>query len=152
MGITSSVYGLKVMGNIGGVEVEDMGFGFFKGNPKLHINVYHFNYFRLFHMISCLCTKSFDSLCTLGIFNPSTTDSTTYVLWIQWHPRWAVQRMYRRSIFWIIALMSLYSVVSLVFPLAASFSNTVNTMEGNGKSWEGRRLNCLVLTLTFYYS
>ena len=36
--------------------------------------------------------------------------------------------------FWIIALLSLYSVVSHVFPLAASFSNYVDTMEGNGNS------------------
>ena len=36
--------------------------------------------------------------------------------------------------FWIIALLSLNSVVSHVFPLVALFSNTVNTMEGNGNS------------------
>ena len=33
--------------------------------------------------------------------------------------------------FWIIALLRLYSAVSMFSPLAASFSNTVNTMEGN---------------------
>ena len=31
--------------------------------------------------------------------------------------------------FWIIALLSLYSMISQDFPLAASFSNAVNTME-----------------------
>ena len=49
-------------------------------------------------------------------------------------PKRAVQRMYCKWRFWIIAVQSLYSVVSHVFPLAASFSNTVNTMEGNGNS------------------
>ena len=36
--------------------------------------------------------------------------------------------------FWIIAILSLYSMVSLDFPLAASFFNTVNTMEENVNS------------------
>ena len=40
---------------------------------------------------------------------------------------------------WIITLPRLYSVVSHVFPLAASFSNTVNTTQENGK---GRKLVC----------
>ena len=34
--------------------------------------------------------------------------------------------------FWIIALLSLYSVVFHDYSLAASFFNTVNTMEENG--------------------
>ena len=33
--------------------------------------------------------------------------------------------------FWLIALLGWYSIVSFVFPWAASFSNTVNTMEEN---------------------
>ena len=63
-------------------------------------------------------------------------------------PGHIVQRMYRRcnlppdrwysictiAAIWIITSLSLYSAVSRAFPLAASFSNTVNTMEGNGKS------------------
>ena len=36
--------------------------------------------------------------------------------------------------FWIIALLSLCSLVSYDFSLAALFSSTVNTMEGNGNS------------------
>ena len=44
--------------------------------------------------------------------------------------------------FWIIALPSLYSMISHAFPLAASFSNSVNTMEENGNSWQGSRLAC----------
>ena len=42
--------------------------------------------------------------------------------------------------FWIIALLSLYSMVSRVFRLPASISITVNTTDWNGNSWEGRRL------------
>ena len=44
--------------------------------------------------------------------------------------------------FWIIALLSLYSVVSHLFPLAPSFFNIVNTMETNENSWERRKLDC----------
>ena len=40
------------------------------------------------------------------------------------------------QIFWIVALLNLYSVVSHVFPLTTSFSNTVNTVEGNGNDIE----------------
>ena len=40
----------------------------------------------------------------------------------------------KKALFRITALLSLYSVVSHVYPLAALFSNNVNIMEGNGNN------------------
>ena len=65
--------------------------------------------------------------------NPSTASGTMYVLQIQCIRGQVVAYVPQKQ-FWIIALLTLYSMISHHFPLAASFSNTVNTMEENGNS------------------
>ena len=87
----------------------------------------------LIFTVDGLVTKVFEvtiSIFARSNFNFSLAGSTTYALRMQCICGWAVQRMYHKQ-FCIIALLSLYSVVSHVFPEVASFSNTVNTMNGD---------------------
>ena len=94
---------------------------------------------------SCICRGSWRYLSLLLRvielpFSPSMTGGTVCTLQTQMVSGPASTTFLPQKKFWIIALLGQYSIVSHVFPWAASFLTSVNAMEENKGSWEGGRL------------